>query len=195
MEGRRTRGANRLSRKNVWKCEGAEAATRARGPEGTRTREAVQSETRGRVGMVTRGQGAYIRGPEAQRLSGSESGSFQVAGGGPRWRVAGKRKRLTGDRKPDDWLGAYGRSINSGLRFPFDWLNRFGWQVAAAGGGWRGEPVFRSRVSVDRVSGSGSSGAGTGHNVQRCKRGVAACKSAKVRDIQTGPNLDLVLNT
>ena len=28
-----------------------------------------------------------------------------------------------------------------------------------------------------------------------CECGVAACKCAKVRDIQTGPNLFLVLNT
>jgi len=26
-----------------------------------------------------------------------------------------------GDREPDDWLGAYDRSINPGLRFPFEY--------------------------------------------------------------------------
>ena len=34
--------------------------------------------------------------------------------------------------RPDDWLGAY----------------IFGWQVAAPGGGWRGENIFGSRVSA-----------------------------------------------
>ena len=61
---------------------------------------------------------------------------------------------------------------------------------------WRGDTSsgLRSRRSGARCGSSGS-GAGAGHNVQRCKRGVAACKSAKVRDIQTGPDLYLMLNT
>ena len=60
---------------------------------------------------------------EARRLRGlveQRALTFRVAGRWPGWRVAGKRQRYKGDRRPDDWLGIYIRSINPGFRFPFE---------------------------------------------------------------------------
>ncbi len=65
----------------------------------------------------------------------------------------------------------------------------------------RGSVDQRTHLQVSGLSQSGiryrlsGSGAGAGNKVQRCKCGVAACKSAKVRDIQKVPHLHLVPNT
>ena len=50
--------------------------------------------------------------------------TLRVAGGGHRWRVAGRETELKGCSMggPDNWLVTYDRSINPGFRFPFERL-------------------------------------------------------------------------
>ena len=60
------------------------------------------------------------------------------------WGYGGAELKGGSIGKPDDWLGAYVRSIHSGLRFPFERMNRFGCQVTGTGIGSSG--IGRSAI-------------------------------------------------
>ena len=109
---------------------------------------------RGHVGMVTWGQGAYIRGPEAQRLGGSgQTTSWPVdkltswqgrhARGNQGRGATVSRPWVPGGRVADASLPcaakpravsgkrlAVGRGIYSGFRSPLERIERSGWRVS-----------------------------------------------------------------